>query len=345
MDKTAQYKTVLKKHVYFILVFTAVVLLTTALVNFLMPKSYRSSTSIFRPQESQLSLEWIKAVSQVERELAPQITTNIDLFLSILKSRSMKDEIIRKFNLIQVYGAKDMDEAREILEASTRIDISKEKMIVISVRDRNAARSAAIANFYVENLDKSIKDLNIITAKRNRMFIEERLEETSKVLNNAEQKLKDFQVNNVVVVSKEGSQVAEIANELESNLLKMRVQLETMKIYATDQNPEVIGLKKKIVETEKVISELPGIENTLSKLLREVRMQERTYSLLTEQLEQAKIAEAKDTPTVQVLDPAIVPERVYRPDVKLNFGIAGIVVLSAAVILFFFDIIRFVGNL
>ena len=332
-----------KKHGYFLLLSYGIALMVTLLLSFILPKVYKSTATIFKPTESETSLEWLKA-SSATKGFASSLSSNIDLFLSILRSRSMQDKTIKKFDLLEVYHLKNMEEAREELSRCAKIGISKEKMITITVCDRDPVRAAAVANFYIENLDKTIQTLNVGAAKRNRLFIEERLGRTADSLNKAEGELKDFQIKKKIAASKDVSRMSEIAGELEGKLINAKLELEILKEYAASRHPEVLKLKNRINEIQKALVRLPPTEEKLFKLLRKIRSQETVYSFLTNQLEQAKIAEAKDTPVVQVLDYAIVSDKPYRPNLKLNLGIVSLVMLSLGALFFFFDALRYLGT-
>jgi len=342
-SKDHKNRKVFINHSRFLLILYGVTLVITLLLSLVLPKVYQATTTVFRPSESQTSLEWLKAASTAKGFVSP-LSTNVELFLSILKSRSMEDEIIRKFDLLKVYHLRDMQEAREEMKDYVKIGISREKVISIAVCDRDPTRAAAIANFYVKNLDKTIQTLNISSAKRNRLFIEERLEQTIKTLSSAEEELKNFQIKEKVAVSKDLSRLSEIAGELEGRLVSARVELEILKKYTTVSHPEVLKLKHKISEIQKALVQLPASEEKLSKLLRKVKTQETIYTFLTDQLEQAKIAETRDTPIVQVLDYAIAPDKPYRPDIELNLGRASLVVLLLGSILFFVDALQYLGT-
>ena len=73
-----------------------------------------------------------------------------------------------------------------------------------------------------------------------------------------------------------------------------------------------------------------------SRLFREVKIQDTVFTLLTAQFEQAKISEARDTPTVQLLDKAVPADFKSRPKVKQNMAIAGAVSLFIGILLAFF---------
>jgi uncharacterized protein involved in exopolysaccharide biosynthesis len=81
---------------------------------------------------------------------------------------------------------------------------------------------------------------------------------------------------------------------------------------------------------------VPSLVLEYARLLRDVKVQEALYSMLTSQYEQAKIAEARDTPSVQVLDPGVPAEKKSKPIIWLNMLIAGVLALFLGIFLAFF---------
>ena len=118
--------------------------------------------------------------------------TPTDVFVTILKSRVMADEVITKFNLMDRYREKTMIETREELEDRVRITVTKEKAIKMAVEDSDAQIAAEMANFYVANLDRMNRTVNVSKAGQNRVFIERRLAETVESMGKAEEALRDF---------------------------------------------------------------------------------------------------------------------------------------------------------
>jgi uncharacterized protein involved in exopolysaccharide biosynthesis len=154
------------------------------------------------------------------------------------------------------------------------------------------------------------------------------------------------------------------AAQLKGEIMASEVQLEVMRNFATDANPEVVKLRRRIEETKRHLAQmqygkgwtLPGENHIpgearkeiyvpfaqvpelgveLARLTRDLKVQETVYTLLTQQLEQAKIAQSRDTPTVQVLDRAVQADRKYKPKIKLNMAIAGVTSLFVGIILAF----------
>jgi uncharacterized protein involved in exopolysaccharide biosynthesis len=234
---------------------------------------------------------------------------------------------------------KVMDVAYKQLSASTSVDISSEGMITVAVEDKSSRKAAELANAYVSELDHFNKEINVTQAKNTRVFIEGRLAEAQKSVGKAENELREFQERNKTVSLTEETKAAiEGVAKLKAEIISREVQLGVLRGYATEENPQVVQLKSEIaslrsqmksIEEGKAgvstanlgygagfsvpFSRLPAVGMELARLMREVRIQETLLGLLMEQYERAKINEARDTPTVRVLDKAIPPVKKSQP--------------------------------
>src|SRR5437867_2875793 len=342
--------------------------LTSMVVSLLMPKIYESTASLLPSLDSKdgAGLGALLAASgaggaaqSLGISLPGTPATPIDLFVAMLKSRIMADEVIRKLNLRDLYEAKTMQDTRKALEGDTKITVTKEKVIKITVEAKSPQLASDIANFYVANLDHLNQTLNVSKAGQNRAFIERRLVETQVNLVKAEEALKDFQTHNkTVAVEAQSKAMIEAAATIQGQIMAQEVQLQVMSAYLSPDNPELSRVHSSIEELKKQLYLLesgkggkgmlpgdrlhpamvtvPGLALEYGRLMREVKVQETLYSLLTSQNEQAKIAEARDTPTVQVLDPAIPAEKKSKPSIRLNMLIAGVLALFVGFFLAFF---------
>jgi len=302
-----------------------------------LPKIYKATASILSPADSSKS----GGLSSLLGGLGTQIgltaqPSSSEIFVAILKSRSAADKVIDRFNLHKVYGSKTKENARGALAGNTEINISKEKVINVSVLDKDPRKAAEIANYYVETLDGLNQTLNINTAGEKKRFVEKRLEETREDLEKAEERLKNYQVSHKILAASETGQSVQTAGALQGKLLAARVELEAKKKYATSQNPEIINLQNQVTEMEKVITSLPPLATELARLTRDLTVQGTVYSLLISQYEQAKIEEARDTPTVQVLDWAAVPDKKFKPNIKQNVALSGVLALFLGIFISFF---------
>src|SRR5881628_2146389 len=346
----------------------AVSVLIAMVVSLLMPKIYESTATLLPSLDSKdgaglgalLAATGAGGAAQsLGISLPGAPATPTDLFVAMLKSRIMADEVIRKLNLRDLYEAKTMQDTRKALEGDTKITVTKEKVIKITVEAKSPQLASDIANFYVANLDHLNQTLNVSKAGQNRAFIERRLGETQVNLVKAEEALKDFQTKNkTVAVEAQSKAMIEAAAMIQGQITAQEVQLQVMSSYLSPDNPELSRVRSSIEELKKQLYLLesgkggkgmlpgdrlhpamvtvPGLALDYGRLLRELKVQETLYTLLTSQLEQAKLVEARDTPTVQVLDPAIPAERKSKPSIRLNMVIAGVLALFVGIFLAFF---------
>ena len=156
-------------------------------VSLLLPNVYESTASVLPQLESKdtgalAALLTATASSGMAQTLGLGLTgmpaTPTDVFVTILKSRVMADDVITNFNLMDRYREKTMIETRKELDDRVRITVTKEKAIKIAVEDTDAQVAAEMANFYVANLDRLNRTVNVSKAGQNRVFIERRLTET-----------------------------------------------------------------------------------------------------------------------------------------------------------------------
>lgn len=218
---------ILWKNKIFIFIFTFSLILITMIISLLMPKSYKSEAKITPSLPSETS-----TLRSIASSLGLQTTskiTGVDLCYSILKSRTILDRIIDKFNLVEVYRVKTKEDAREKLSGLTDIRKTKEGTIEISVIDFSPERARDIANSYIIFLDEIIRSLNITSASQKRLFIEKRLKETEEELRNIEEKLKNYQISKKISVGRDIVETAQTAGEIQGKYLAKKIELETMK--------------------------------------------------------------------------------------------------------------------
>ena len=323
-------------------------------VSLLLPKIFESTVTILPQIEdrdsgglgSLLAAGGAMSTAQALGVNLPGMTAPpTDIFLSILKSRTMADDVVKQFNLQDRYETTFMQDTRSRLEGVTRVAVNKEKVIKVTVEDKDPAVAAEMANFYVANLDRLNRTMGVSKASDTRKFIERRRLETQEELAEAEEALKDFQTKNkTLAIEAQSKAMIEAAATLQAQLTAQEVQLQVIGKYLSNDNPEISRVKSSINELRNQLSlmesgrsgkrvpgeqmhpavvAVPTLALEYGRLLRNLKVQEALYTMLTSQYEQAKLSEARDTPTVQVLDMAIPAERKSRPRVLMNGLLAG----------------------
>ena len=209
---------------------------TTGTISFLWPPTYVAKTSIVPPVDSGGGKTGLSSLlGGAEGALLRSVmdTTSVaDLYVGILESRTVVDAIIDRFNLVHVYDVNGLRyKAERTLRKYTNIDASEEGIVSITVEDSDPNRAAAMANAYVEELDKQNKKLSVGQATSKRVFLETRL-------NEVEQKL-----SRIDSIPAREAQVQEmlyelLMRELEIARIEEAKSMPTIQVLDTAQPPD-----------------------------------------------------------------------------------------------------------
>ena len=330
------------------------------IISLLLPKSYIATARILPPQEKSSPMSGLLSqFSGTFGGLAADILggggSSSDIYVGILNSRTVADSIIKKYNLKDIYDKKYMtDVYKKLADVSSFIVDSKSQIISISVEDEDPQMAADIANSYVEELDIINRTVNITESQRKRIFLEKRLQTVKEDLKSAEMDLKAFQEKyKLVSIDEQAKAAIEGAAEINAQIIAAQTELEEMKSFGTVKQMEAQRLQARINELQKQLSiiesggdkngfyipinELPELGVQLARLMREFKIQESVFELLTSQYEIAKIEEAKDVNTIQLLDRAVPTDKKVKPRRGLIVIISTFSAFFVAVILTFFN--------
>jgi uncharacterized protein involved in exopolysaccharide biosynthesis len=291
------------------------------------------------------------------------------LFVGILRSDAAQSRLVEQFALKKVYGVRLDQDARAALDQRTIISEDRKSGIIsISVADRSPERAAALARAYVDQLNSLISELSTSSAHRERVFLEERLAVAKHELDDASNGLAQFSSQSGTVdIQTMGKAALDAAGTLAGELIVAQSELEGLRQIYSDSNPRVRSLNARVGELRKDLEKLGGARNapaesspsggTASGALdarsidmpypslrnlpllgvkyadyyRRAKIQETVYELLTQQYELAKIQEAKETPSVKVLDRPKVAEKKSSPPRSLITVLGGFLVFCAAI--------------
>jgi uncharacterized protein involved in exopolysaccharide biosynthesis len=326
---------ILAKRKAFIAKFVGAAILAAVVISLLLKNTYTANAKIMPPQQNQ-SMAMTSMLNQFGplAALAGQglgLRTPSDIYVGMLRSRTVADALIDRFSLIQVYKKKKRDDARKALESNTLITTGKDGIISISVDDHDPNLAASIANAYVEELENLTKTLAITEASRRRAFFERETKMAMDDLAGAEQALKQTQeTTGLIMLDPQSRAMIESLSSLRAQVAAKEVQVQSMRSFATAQNPdleraeqELAALRDQQAKLEmgrgkRSLADVP-IENVPSagleyiRKLREVKYREALFELLAKQYEAAKIDEARDSLVVQQLDKAVIPEKKSWP--------------------------------
>jgi len=342
----------------FILAFTAICTVVAALVSLILPVEYTATVVILPPQQNSsfggslaMQLAGLGSMSGLAESTLGLKNMN-DMYVSMLKSRTVEDAVIRKFGLMREYHKKYDVDARKALEKHTEIDgAKKDGLIKLSFENRNAERAAAIANGYVEQFRTLSEHLAITEAAQRRIIFEQQLKKTNDDLANAEEALKETQLSTgMIQVDAQSRAFIEAAAHLRAQVVARQVQIEAMRSYAAEDNPALIEAQRELDGLNAQYNHLVGSQGNSSddlflprgkipqagleyiRKLRDVKYYEAIFEILARQLELAKLDEAKEGGFIQVVDPAMVPSKKSFPKRILITVGAAAVALSLAIL-------------
>jgi len=325
---------VLAKHKRLVLGIPFAAAVAAAIVSLLLPNIYTGTARMLPPQQSasaaSILLTQLGALGGLAGAAGGALGRNpSDLYVGMLKSRTIADNLIGRFDLKKVYDQSLQSVARGTLQGNTTIVAGRDGIIVIEVDDKDPQRAAELANGYVDELMKLTTVLAVTEASQRRLFFERQLLQAKDNLTAAEVAARQgLQKGGLAQVDAQGRSMIAVTARLRAEISAKEVQLGAMRTFAAEGNPELQRTQQELEALRRELARVEGSSpiagvgkgdatgNTgLDNLgrLRDVKYYEFLYELLAKQFELAKIDEAKDATIIQVLDKAIEPDRKSRP--------------------------------
>lgn len=312
-------------------------ILALAISLFITP-TFTSQAKIMPPQQQQSSgmaamLGQLGGLAGVAGGLGGIKSPN-DLYVGLLESRTVADNLIARFKLKERYEKKTMDDTRKELAARSVIAAGKKDgFITIAANDKDAQFAADLANAYVDELAKLTQSMALTEASQRRLFFEKQLKEARDQLADAEIALRKTQ-ERTGLIQPEAQVQAIILNaaQVKGAIAAKEVQLNAMRTFAAGQNPDLLrtqeelrGLQLQLAKLEKnqassdgdfmvPTGKIPAAGVEYVRGMRNVKYYETIFELLAKQFELAKIDEAKDSSLIQLLDKALPAERKSKPN-------------------------------
>lgn len=262
--------------------------------------------------------------------LAGGLGGSSDLYMGILKSRSVADAVIQRLDLEKEFKTSNKDVLRSSLQGLVKFQAGKDGIITISADYKDPRKAALLANTFVDELQKKSLQLNLTKAGTERSFLEKRLAVVKQELKTAEDGMKSFQEKyKTIKADSQAAAAIEGIARLKADIVTKEVQLSALRQSMTDESPEVktllAGIRSMRAQLGSMsgsgdgagvipsVGNVPSIGVEYVRRLRELKTQEALYEQLTKQYELAKINEARDSSSLQVLDEAVVPLTKSKP--------------------------------
>lgn len=305
----------------------AAALATAAVIR--MPDVYTGSTKMMPPSQAQSASSALMAQFGGFAGMAGAafgLKNPSDIYVGMLKSRTVADALIQRFDLNKYYDQKIQSATRKVLEGKSAIVAAKEGFITIDVDDKDPKRAAELANAYVEELKKLMRVLAVTEASQRRLFFDEQARDARESLNRAEAAARDAMGSSGLTNAEaQGRSMLEATAHLSAQITAKEVQIKAMRNFAGDNNQDLLHAQEELAAMKQELAKTEGTSSSSTsagekgrgfanmKLLRDVKYYETLYEILLKQYAMAKIDEAKESSVIQVLDKAIEPDRKSKP--------------------------------
>lgn len=304
--------------------------LLMAVISLVLPNWYKSTAVIMPPTKKQFSFGGAGLLSQIGFGGLLGGSQSTDRFMAILQSRSLMEQVIRKFDLQEKYDVDTMEKALKAMKNNYHVDVGEEDQIIIEFWDKDQEKVAEITNYILFCLDSLNIAQNTNDATYSRDFIESRLQLVLDSLLYLEKEIGTFMKSEGVLNLEE--QVKEgisAAAEIKLRILAKEVELAVAEKSLNSDNPTILRIKYELMSLRSKYHEIfagkdknrlfPGFESVPELELKFTRLRRKAdyflklLEFLAPQYEQAKIEAVKSIPTIQVLDYAARPDKKDRP--------------------------------
>jgi uncharacterized protein involved in exopolysaccharide biosynthesis len=343
---------VVVKHRVFLLIFVSVITLGATVTALLLPKWYKATVSVLPAERNDL-LSTLTGLSNLTKSFGSSRAarglsaltggpTELDKYIAILKSATITDDVIKKFDLRKEYNMEDdyYEDVVKKWQKNLELEIQEEGNLTITVYSKDRKKCAEIANYLVERLNEVNTQLSITNAKANREFIEKRYLQNLKDIDSLETTMKEFQQKyGVMAIPEQLEATVKSMAEIYLEMYKKEVEYNVVKQNYGADHPLSKLAKTNLDELRKKIEQLnqgtdvsqkdvkllipfktaPKLANDYLKIYRNLEIQYKILEFIQPLYEQAKVEEVRNTPSVLVLDKAGPPEKKAKPRIRIYF--------------------------
>jgi uncharacterized protein involved in exopolysaccharide biosynthesis len=361
---------------------TGIGFLCSLVIAFLIPTRYRSTARLMPPDQGGSGMMAMLAAASsgsggggsITNSLGPSLGSiagdllgmknSSDLFVGILGSHNLQDDLINKFNLRKEYHDRKIEDARDDLDRHTNFSVDRKSGIIkLEVTDHDPKKAAAMAGEYVDRLNEVVAHLNTSAAHRERVFLEDRLVQVKSDLESSEKDFSSFASKNTTIdIQSQAKAMIESGAALQGQLIAAETELQGLRQIYSDSNLRVRALQAQVEEIQRQLQKIVGqresgsapeqgdpTDQTLypsirklpligvgyADLYRDTRVKEAIFEVLTKEYELAKVQEAKETPSVKILDTPDIPEKKYFPPRTLFTLLGAILAFGAGLFVVF----------
>ena len=310
-----------------------------------LPNDYTATVTLLPPQQNSSSAGLSSQLGGLASLTGFGLKGPNDMYISMLRSRVVEDAMVQRFGLMKEYHTGLLSDASAALQNHAIMDgYNRDGLIRISIVDRDPRRAAELANGYVDQFRILSQHLAITEASQRRLFFERELEQAKENLANAEEALKQTeQTTGVTQLEDQAHALSGAAASLRTQIIAREVEIQGMQTYATGENAQLVQAQRELETLRAQLAKVGGSEDSPGsdliipkgrvpeagleylRKLRDVKYYETIFDILARQYEAAKLDEAKQGALIQVLDPAVPPDRRSYPRRRFMVFVATII--------------------
>jgi len=308
-------------------------------VALLLPPIYTARVTLIPPGSQQQSgsaaaLAALGSIGGLAGGLGAK--TPDELYVALLKSDSITRELDQRFGLKKRYKVDLNETLRKVIGQYIRVTSDKKSGVIqVEVDDKDPKFAADLANALPAELTKLLSRLAVTEAQQRRLFYELQLKDTKEHLIKAEQDLRAVQEKSgVIVLDKQAEALISGAAQLRALIAEREVQLKVLRTSATDQNPDVMRMSSELQALRAELSRMESRQGSTGanaspvdlpvgkipeaaidyvRARRELKLQETLLEGIVRQYELAKLDEAKEGASPQLVDKALPPDYKSKP--------------------------------
>jgi tyrosine-protein kinase Etk/Wzc len=337
-----EFFVVIAKYRWFLFLFIFIISAGATTYALLSAKWFKATASVLPAEQSGVIGSFggltslVKSFSPTKGLAALSGTSEVDRYIAILKSGTMLDDVISKFNIREEYEMEDAyyEKVVKAFVSNLEIDVEDEGNLVVSVYDKDPQKAADIANYMIIKLNDINTRLSVTNATANREFIERRYVENIITIDSLEFEIKTFQEKyGVIAVPEQLEATVKAMSDIYAQLAQNEVGLSVLKRTYGENSPLTMNAEIAVEEMKRKIEMInagqglsedgvnllipfkkaPGLGYKYFKIYRDLEIQYKLLEFVQPMYEEAKVEEVRNTPSVIVLDYAGPAERKAKP--------------------------------
>ncbi len=275
-------------------------------------------------------------------------TQDLDMVFQVLTSRAVSERVIFKYGMLAEFNAPSMDVALNKFSERASVVLTPEGFFVISMKADSREKSAAIVNDMIEFANRELFTIVTSRARRSRLEAEKLLEAAGESLEIAQGNMEKFREKTGLLFPEEqGISTVQLMADLETELILAESRLAGVSGTISSSSPAYVEVARTVRYLRKAMEDktygadslggffpnldtMPALLREYENLVLDLETRRALYLLLRQELESLRLEEARESPTLEVVVPAVPAAlRSYPKRAKMVLSYTAVALLLA----------------